>query len=68
MYKTVINNLIKIRNEIDELRSNEKELNKYQNLCFDEIINDLDNMQSFVKALKFRKDHLNEFRSETSND
>ncbi len=36
-------------------------LNKYQMQCFEQIINDINDMQSFVKALKFIIENKNQF-------
>lgn len=68
MYKTIINNLIKVKNEFSELRSNLIWLNKYQNLCFNEIESDLNNMMSFVKSLEFIEDNENKFERNNGND
>ncbi|MFA5397751.1 MAG: hypothetical protein WC346_17210 [Methanogenium sp.] len=43
-------------------------LNKYQMQCFEQIINDINDMQSFVKALKFIIENKNQFMGENNND
>lgn len=49
------NDIIKLINKFDELKESESNLNKYHEICFETIKNDLKAMISFSKAFEYFK-------------
>jgi len=49
------NDLIRIINKFDDLKNSGKDLNKYQEICFEAIKNDLNSMISFIKSFEYYK-------------